>query len=275
MLIRTGRIGPALDQGEKGRRLLEELIAESPREFKVRSYLSACCNNLGAGYIAAGRAAEAETFHRRALELRAALARDYPLMPNIRMSLVQSRNNLGDLFFTTGRHADAKAQYREAVSLFEALEGTTTAAVLGSLAESRVSLALVLQTVGRKKEAATEYAAADAVLVKVVADYPGQPRYAVSLASCYVNQAQLPRVREAGKRAALVRQGHCGARSHTRPGALPRRRPRDRVERPRHEGSGVGKPGPLHRGDQNWDCVVELGSPQNLPVSRFLRAAAW
>jgi tetratricopeptide (TPR) repeat protein len=190
------------------------------------------------------------------------------------MSLVETRNNLGDLYFTTGRHADAEAQYRAAVVLCEALESTATAAALGSLAENRVSLALLLQTTGRPKESAAEYAAAQTVLAKLVADHPNQPRYAVSLASCYVNRALLARAAERPEGAlpwcdkALTVLGPVRAR-------VPAHADARATEKNAHgvKAQVLESLGRYAEAIPDWDRVVELGLPQNRPVSRFLRAA--
>src|SRR5581483_8437445 len=86
--------------GEEGRKL------EADAQFRVGYLL-----------LALGRPKEAVTAYRAAVPIYAALAADFPAVPDYRSSLAQSHNNLGMMLAETGQRAEAEPAFRTAVAI--------------------------------------------------------------------------------------------------------------------------------------------------------------
>ena len=88
---------------------------------EVRKELARTESSMGIVLMALGRHAEAEAAHRRALALRAALAREAPDVPEYRQDQARSHGHLGDVLKATGRYREALGEFDRSVALAEAL----------------------------------------------------------------------------------------------------------------------------------------------------------
>lgn len=158
---RTGRIGPAIAEGEAAVRLrpsfpearsnlglaltsagrLPEAIAELDAAVRLAPGLPGARLNLGRALLLAGRLPEALA------QFEAALRLD-PASPEARADLGVAHNNLANAFARAGRFAEAIEEFRRALAFNPGNPGTHR------------NLGFALQSLGRDEEAQAEFATA-------------------------------------------------------------------------------------------------------------------
>jgi tetratricopeptide (TPR) repeat protein len=95
--------------------LQEQMIRKSPMVVRYRSDLAVSLNNLGIANCRVKNSGEADATFKRARELFAELARDYPDEPYYQTSLAAQLNNQALALAEMGRHAEALPIYRDAI----------------------------------------------------------------------------------------------------------------------------------------------------------------
>jgi serine/threonine protein kinase len=189
-LKKQGRLEPAQrDFLEKVLKYYEAFAAESGTSEEVRQSVADAHLRVGKIHCRLGQHAEGEAAYRRALELGASLANDFPSVPGYRRELARVHNNLGILLRDTGRPQQAELAYRDGLALQKQLadEFPTLAQYRQELASTQTNLGRVLNETGRAKEAEAAYRDALTTRQQLVADFPAVPEYRVDLARTHNN----------------------------------------------------------------------------------------
>jgi serine/threonine-protein kinase len=193
-LVRRGQLEPAQRAFlEKALNYYEAFAEESGQTEEARKGVANA--HLRAGNIRRrlGQNAEAEAAYRRAQELYAALANDFPAVALYRLELAVTQANLGVLLKDTGRAPQAEAAYRDALAVLKALAADFPA-VPGyrlELARTHKHLGWLLAITGRAQEAEAGYQDALAVCQRLTADFPAEAGYRQELAASYQILAML------------------------------------------------------------------------------------
>jgi serine/threonine-protein kinase len=197
---------------EKALSYYEEFAKESGQTEEVRKGVADAYRRVGNIRYRLGQHAEAEAAYRRALELHAGLAGDFPTAPPYRQELAQTHLKLGNMLMQTGRPREAEATYREAQAVQRSLAADfpDVPQYRHELAITHNNLGNLWQEVGRSKEAEAAYREAQAVQKSLAADFPAVPQYRRELAITHNNLGTLlartgrPQEAEAAHREALA-----------------------------------------------------------------------
>jgi serine/threonine-protein kinase len=191
-LTRRGQLEPAQRAFlEKALAYYEAFAEESGHTEEVRHSVADAHLRVGKIRYRLGQHSEAEPAHRRALELYARLADDFPAEPGYRLELAQSHNNLAMLLRDTGRPKETEAAVRDALDILNKLVTDFPAVpqYREELAVSYNNLGAPLSLTGREQEAEAAYRNALAIYKPLAADFPAVPQYRLKLALSWVNLA--------------------------------------------------------------------------------------
>jgi serine/threonine-protein kinase len=163
----------------------EEFAAEPGEDREGRERLAHAHRRLGAIRFQLDQPAEGTAVFRRAVELYAGLAADFPAVPEYRGHLASCHDYLGLMLDNAGRWADAEAARRASLAVSEKLAADFPAEprYRRYLALSQDNLSTVLFAQGKLTEAVAAQRAALAQLEKLAADFPAEPDYRRDLAS--------------------------------------------------------------------------------------------
>jgi serine/threonine-protein kinase len=164
---------------EKALAYYEAFADESGQTEEVRQGVADAHLRVGKIRYRLGQHPEAEAAYRRARELFARLAADFPGLPQYRREAARSANNLGNLLSDIGRPAEAEAAYREALDLQKQLAAEFPAVpeYRHELATTQNNLGIVLKDAGRPREAEAAFREALALFRRLAADFPAAPPY--------------------------------------------------------------------------------------------------
>ncbi len=153
-----------------------------------------------------GRKEESVVAIRRALDEFAALAAEFPAVPEYRANLAVSHNDLGLLLNDLGNRAEAEEQYHRALVIREKLvaEFPAVPEYRAELASSYGNLGLLRDGLGNRVEAEEHHRKALAIMDKLATEFPTVPRYRVRVASTHHNLGYL--LNQLGKRAETQEQ---------------------------------------------------------------------
>jgi tetratricopeptide (TPR) repeat protein len=164
--------------------LLQELIADYPRERQYRHVLACSHQNLGAQLLRRNRFEEAEKQFQKALLLREKLIAECPKVPEYDEGLAISMYGIAQVWLREGRGREAAETFCQALSILQALPPD-----LANQAECRIhqaccrrDLGLALAADGRPGEAEASCRYAVLLLEKVVKDLPKDTRARHNLA---------------------------------------------------------------------------------------------
>ena len=135
--------------------------------------------NLALVQFRLGLFAEAEANERLALDLRAALAAEFPDVPRHRYDVARGHQNLARTLRGTGKGPEAEAHFAEAAVWYGRLvaDFPDDAAYRYWLGESHISLANALRDRGELAASADHYRTALGHQAKLVAAHPAERRY--------------------------------------------------------------------------------------------------
>jgi tetratricopeptide (TPR) repeat protein/tRNA A-37 threonylcarbamoyl transferase component Bud32 len=169
----------------------EEFAAEPGEDRAGRQRLARAHVQLGTIRDQLGQTDEAADVFRRAAELYAGLASDYPTEPAYRAGRADCQNRLGTLFEEVGKPAEAESAHRAALATYANLVDDFPAepAHRRDLARSYNNLGATFAGRDRLAEAVAAFRAALAVREKLAADFPGAPEYRRDLAMGHSNLA--------------------------------------------------------------------------------------
>jgi serine/threonine-protein kinase len=118
---RMGSRREAEDRGQgdltRARDLLEALVKDDPKSTEHRTNLADVCDSLGAAQADANRTDEAIRSYRRALQIRDALAADYPIVPAYRRGQPIACRTLCGLLMRAGKTTEARAMFDRAIAI--------------------------------------------------------------------------------------------------------------------------------------------------------------
>ena len=136
-----------------------------------------------------GHLKESATAIRMARDGYAALAADFPAVPEYRQYMARSHYNLGSLLKGLGKLAEAEAEYRTALTIQEKFTADFPAVpeYRQDLARSHTNLGLLLHGLGKLAEAEAEYRQGLTIFEKFAADFPTVPEYRQNIARSYGN----------------------------------------------------------------------------------------
>jgi serine/threonine-protein kinase len=193
-LSRRGRLEPAQQEFlQKALSYYEEFAASSGNSAEVRQGVADAHRRVGQIREKLGQHAEAEAAYRRALELWAHLAEDFPAEPQYRQQLARSYSNLGNLLQNKGRAQEAEAAYHDALQLQKGLAADfpNVPQYRFELARSHNNLAILLKDTGHPKPAEAAYRDALQLQKRLTDDLPNLPQYRLELAMSHNNLGNL------------------------------------------------------------------------------------
>ncbi len=131
-----------------------------------------------------GRKEEAMVAFRLALNGSAALATDYPAVPDYRSSLATSHGNLGILLQDLGQKTAAEEQYKKALAIDEKLAADfpTVVQYREGLALSHYYLGRLFDDLGREVAAEEQLRKGMTILERLTAEFPAVPEHRLRLA---------------------------------------------------------------------------------------------
>jgi tetratricopeptide (TPR) repeat protein len=167
-----------------------------------RRELARSLSNLGLVEMDTGRPGDAWDHFDRAVGLLEGLEREGPT-PDFRHELARTLTNRGVFHHTHKRLEKAEADYRRAIELLKKLRGTGRGRVIYAY-----NLAIAYQDLGNSlidrhqyDAALTELGSAQAILARLVEDFPLRPRYKKKLGRTYLGRGsaleECKRLREA------------------------------------------------------------------------------
>jgi serine/threonine-protein kinase len=171
----------------------EEFAKESGHTEEVRQGAAGAHLRVGKIRDKLGQHPDAEAAFRRARELYAGLAADFPGVPRYRQELATSANSLCILLYNTGRAREAGAAWGEALDLRERLAAEFPAEpeYRRELAGSHHNQGILLRETGRPREAEAAYRNALGLYKALAAEFPAEPRHRLQLAMTDTNLGML------------------------------------------------------------------------------------
>jgi serine/threonine-protein kinase len=171
----------------------EEFAAEPGEDQQGRERLAQAHLRLGMIRDGLGQHEESLMVIRRASELYAGLADDFPDVAEYRHELAFSWNSLGNVLRDLGKRSEAEQAYRTAVAGYEKLTADYPAMPLyrSDLARTQNNLGGLLNKLGKPAEAESAFHAAVGLAEKLVADNPTVPGYRHSLAGTEISLGNL------------------------------------------------------------------------------------
>lgn len=146
--------------------------------------------SLGVLYWRLGRAADAETAYREAIDRLTRLTEGSPERRDFQVELSHAYNYLGTLCYQRGRNEDAGRYFRESLRLHQELSpDPDPAAHIHVTAKLINNLANVLRSSGQLDAALREYRRAVALHTELTSGDPNQPDYSLDLAQHQINCA--------------------------------------------------------------------------------------
>jgi serine/threonine-protein kinase len=191
-LSRRGRLEPAQQQFlEKALAYYESFAAESGQTEGVRHSVADAHLRIGNIHYRLGQHGDAETAYRRAQELSASLAGDFPSAHQYRHQLAFSHLRLGNLLSNTGRPKDAEAAFLDALAIYQPLaaEYPTVPLYRQELANTQNDLGNLFYNTDRAKEAENAYREALAVYKPLVGEFPEVALYRQKMGGTFNNLA--------------------------------------------------------------------------------------
>jgi tetratricopeptide (TPR) repeat protein len=172
--------------------LLDGLSPELRDAAEQQDNLAGCYTSLGHLAGDTGRPDECERYHREALAIHERQAHQRPDDPGPRQGIAQCEHNLGGIQ-QIKRPEEIESHYRRSIDLRDEIlrgrpEDEQTQA---ALAQTLINLALHYQGTNRPAEATEAYVRADTLLRPLVARYPEEEDYSLSLAALDHNWAYL------------------------------------------------------------------------------------
>jgi serine/threonine-protein kinase len=187
-----GRLKEAEASWEDAQRHFAALAAADPGSAPHRAKQAEVQKNLGVAYTEDGRAAEAETATRAALEIDRRLVADFPAEPEYQNGLGADITNLANLLRETGRPEAALAEFRAARDVFVRLtEMAPTPEYRVRLGIAHDNLGAMLRLMNQPQQAEAEHRAGRAVQAGLAAEFPAVPEYRQSLSASLDNLALL------------------------------------------------------------------------------------
>ena len=110
--FRAGRLDAALVATERGRDLLEAVVAENPQVPEIRRNLADGHNTIGVVHLLSGRPERAAPAFERARAIRVRLAADQPDALQYQLDLAESLSDIGSLRARSQRLPEALELYR-------------------------------------------------------------------------------------------------------------------------------------------------------------------
>ncbi|MBX9628400.1 MAG: hypothetical protein K2X82_31665, partial [Gemmataceae bacterium] len=205
VLRRTNRPADAVRAIDEAAALLRSAAADR-RDPRDQADLGNVLQSRAAVHSDRGEWARAEPFLREAAAVQAALAADYPAVPDYRHEQAKTQSNLAVLYFQLDRPAPAAVAFREAAAaalrLADDFPGRVEYRLL--LGQARTNLGLALLDGGPNPAGEAALAEALPVWEKLHADAPGSPAHLVGLVNVL---AQLGRMAD-------LRNDHAKARGY-------------------------------------------------------------
>jgi serine/threonine-protein kinase len=189
-LSRRGQLEPAQRAFlEKALAHYEAFAAESGHAEQVRRSVADAHLRVGRIRDRLGQHAEAEVAYRRAQQLCARLAADFPAVPQYRLDLARCHTDLGNLLKDTGRASEAEAAFRTALDVQNppVADFPAEPQYRRELARTYNSLGALLVITGRNDEGERSYRDAISVQKQLADDFPAEPLYRQPLALLYNN----------------------------------------------------------------------------------------
>jgi tetratricopeptide (TPR) repeat protein len=174
---------------EKALAYYEEFAQESGHTQEVRQSVARAHLRVANIRRRLGQHQEAEAAYRRAGELYARLAADFPAVPQYRHDLAATHNNLGIQLKDTGRHTEAEGAFRDALVIQTALadDFPDVPRYRKQLANAHNNLGALLAETGRAQEAEAAWRDARDLRKGLAADFPAVPEYRQDLAQTHGN----------------------------------------------------------------------------------------
>jgi tetratricopeptide (TPR) repeat protein/tRNA A-37 threonylcarbamoyl transferase component Bud32 len=192
-LARQEKLSPSQkDFLEKALASYEEFAQDTGQDEEARTGVAAAHLHAGGIRRSLGQPREAEAAFRRAQELYARLAADFPGRGEILEGLGQCHLGVGLVLRRRRGLKGAEEAFRQAVAVFEqaAARNPARPALHQDLATAHDSLASLFSITGRSREAQAEYRAALAVDKQLVADFPDRPEFCEELLKTQYNLSQ-------------------------------------------------------------------------------------
>jgi eukaryotic-like serine/threonine-protein kinase len=169
-------------------RRLNRLLSDQT-DVRSRRTLGRAYEEVGELTEKIGSTAESLATHRKALEIRRALAREDPSDLDTTADVGRSLIAIGILQSRLGRYDEAIASFEQAGSLLGGLAGSGSGpardAILGDLARCRYWGGYPLHRTGKMQEALAAYEEARAILARLAAAHPDDVEYQRLLAWCH------------------------------------------------------------------------------------------
>src|SRR5262249_51590659 len=118
LLLKHGKVGPAIASLEKAREVNSFLAEKFPEVPRYRQFQAFYLRRLGEELDAAGRP-DVETTYQKALEIGEKLVAEYPTNALFQLELARCLNSVGALLAKTGRGAEAERSYARALATLE------------------------------------------------------------------------------------------------------------------------------------------------------------
>jgi len=172
----------------------QKFIIQHAHDPRLRSDLANAYERVGMITDMIGARPDALTAHRQALEIRSALARDYPENVRFQQDVAKSADNIGNLLSVMGRVEEAERSFRRAITILEPLIGShpDVASLQQDVTRSYNNLGLLQKTIGRMAEAEQSYRRVVEILEPWTrGDQPENADRHQALAVCYTNLGSL------------------------------------------------------------------------------------
>jgi serine/threonine-protein kinase len=171
----------------------QEFAGETADDERSRSRTAAAALRVGTIEERLGRKAEAEAAYRRACDGYAALADDFPDVPEYRTELASSNKCLGDALRDLRKLREAEEPYRKAVAICEKLTTDFPAQpkYRYALAYCLNNRMILLHLLRKLPEAEEQYRQALPIWERLAADFPAERKYRDGLASSHHNMGHL------------------------------------------------------------------------------------
>ena len=185
---------------DRGRVLLEKLLADYPNNREYEAELGVCFDQLGHTANAQRLFEDSRAFHEQALAIRRELCRLEPENPVWQRDRAKCHINLGVSYYQIGRLDQVEPHWQEAIRVREKLvrEHPEEAVDRYGLAIGYSNLALLYRDTGRTAEADALYGKCEPLLTGLVRERPDEEAWASALAQtlrnwgCLLNGAHRP-----------------------------------------------------------------------------------